>query len=462
MPLRFNPVVCLLSTGLALMAEMPTVPPSGAASAMDHLLVTRYLPGKAGAAVLVKRGRKTLFHKAYGLASLELGVPMRVDHVFRIGSVTKSFGAVLILQLVDEGKLDLDVPISTYLKDTPKAWAKITLAHLLSHTSGLASYTSGPQGGYAVLRSRRRSLAEVLATLHALPLEFEPGSAFTYSNSGFLLLQQILERTTGLDFTANLQARITGPLGLKHTRMCNPELPTPGLVTGYTDGGHPTYPAPLDIAFMDGGMASTLEDLATFTEALHNGRLLRPGTYRRMTTEVCTADGTPVGYGLGLWIRSSQGHKLVGHGGDVTGFSAEVEADLEAHTVAVILQNEDKFGAAHAVNVEYLSRRLLALAAGWSIPEPKTMPLPESALAQLVGTYESSEGKRVISVDHDRLWSRNNGGHPYELKASSPTTFFIEGNELRLRFTVEGGRAIKVQKYEDQGQEGPVARRLVE
>jgi len=446
-----------LGIGLVAVAQLPAATPN---QSIDQLLATRYPPGRPGASVLVKRGREVLFRKAYGLASLELGVPTRPEHVFRIGSVTKSFGAVVILQLVDEGKLSLDVPISTYLKDTPKAWEKITLAHLLSHTSGLPSYTSGPQGGYAVLRAKPRSLDEVLATLHDLPLDFEPGTAFTYSNSGFLLLEKIIETTTGQGFAFNLRHRITEPLGLKHTRQCLVDETTPGLVSGYTDGGHPTYPAPLDIAFMDGGMVSTVADLAAFTEALHGGRLLRPETYRRMTTQVRTPDGSGVGYGLGLWIRSSQGHTLVGHGGDVVGFSAEVETDLQAHTVAVILQNEDKFGAGHAVNVEYLSRRLLALAGGRTIPEPRAVSLSPAQLAAVVGRYTSVQGTRVISLESGRLWSRNNGGRPYELQASSPTTFFMEGQEVRLRFLLEGGRVVALQKYEDQGEVGPVAKRV--
>lgn len=448
---------CLLFAAAALSA---TGPEAGGSKVMDAFLAQRYRPGKAGASVLVKRGGHVLFRKGYGLASLELGVPVKSGDVFRIGSVTKSFGAVVILQLVDEGKLALDAPLSTYLKDTPKTWEKVTLAQLLSHTSGIPSYNAGPQGGYAALRAKRRSLDEVIAAFRDLPLEFEPGTAFTYSNSGYLLLEKVIETVTGQGFFANLATRITGPLGMKHTGGGDPDVHVPGLVTGYTNGGLPTYPAPLDISFMAGGMVSTTEDLARFTEALHGGRLLRPDTYRRMTTQVSTADGSGVGYGLGLWIRSSQGHTLVGHGGDVVGFSAEVETDLQAHTVVVILQNEDKFGAAHAVNVEYLSRRLLAVAGGQPIPDPKPILLSQELLARVVGRYKSTQGTRIISLENGRLWSRNNGGRPYELQATSPTHFFVEGQEVRLRFVFEGERAVALQKYEEQGEEGPMAKRV--
>lgn len=444
---------------VALGAVTPPVEATGI-QALDHLVTTRYIPGKAGAAVLVKRGRQVLLCKAYGQANLELNMRMRADYVFRIGSVTKTFGAVVVLQLVDEGKLALDSTISTYLKDAPTSWANVTLAHLLSHTSGIPSYNSGPQGGYAVLRSKRRSLDEVIASFKDLPLEFEPGSAFTYSNSGFLLLEKIIEVTTGRGFFENLATRITTPLGMTFTGGGDADALVPGLVTGYTDSGHPTFPAPVDISFMAGGMVSTVGDLAKFTEALHEGRLLRPATYRRMTTRYRTTDGHETEYGLGLWIRKSQGHTLYGHGGDVVGFSAEVEADPMAHTLVVILQNEDKFGAHHAVNVEYLSRRLLALAAGKPIPEPKAVNLTAEQLAQVVGSYASSQGRRVISLEQGELISRFNGSRPYRLKATSPTTFFDPQSELRLRFVIEHGRAVACQKFEDQGDEGPLAHRL--
>lgn len=430
--------------------------------ALDQFLAKQYPSDQPGASVLVKHGQQVLLRKAYGMASLELGVPMKPHHVFRIGSVTKSFGAVVVLQLVDEGKLALDVPISSYLKEAPQAWEKVTIAHLLSHTSGIPSYNAGPQGGYSALRAKRRTLDEVIASFKAQPLEFEPGSRFTYSNSGYALLEKLIVVSTGRGFFENLATRIAGPLRLKHTGGGDPDALIPGLVTGYTNGSSPTFLAPMDFSYLPGGMVSSAEDLAKFTEALHGGKLLRPETYRRMTTRFRLSDGTETEYGLGVWIRSSQGHTLVGHGGDLFGFSTEVEADPTAHTLAVILQNQDKFGTKDVRDVEYLSRRLLAQASGKPIAEPKAVTLSSEQLAKVVGTYATAQGKRVISLENGKLLSRNNGARPYELKASSPTSFFIEGNELRLRFILENGRAISVQRYEDQGEEGPIANRVGE
>lgn len=456
----FRPLLTLALFGVGTTGIALTPGGDAGIRALDRLFQARYAQGRPGASVLIKRGNEVLLKKAYGQASLELAVPMKPEHVFRIGSVTKTFGAVVILQLVDEGKLLLDAPLATYLKDVPKSWQKVTLAQLLSHTSGIPSYNSGPQGGYAALRSKRRTLDEVIASFRDLPLEFEPGSAFTYSNSGYLLLEKVIETATGQGFFPQLEARIIRPLGLHHTGGGNPDQHVPQLVTGYTADGRPTYPAPLDVSFMAGGMVSTTHDLATFNEALHGGRLLHPDSYRRMTTEIKTPNGEGTGYGLGLWIRNSQGHQLLGHGGDVVGFSAEVEADPSSRTLAIILQNEDKFAGKPVVDVEYLSRRALAAAAGRPIAEPRAVEVPEAQLLRLVGTYAAGPTRRIIRLEQGKLVSQVQGGRPHLLQPSSPTTFFSETSELRLRFVLEGGRAVAVQKFEDQGEQGPLGQRL--
>jgi serine beta-lactamase-like protein LACTB len=448
MALRVLPIV--LAFGLALRSGDP----------VDELLARAFAPDQPGASALLRKEGQVQLRKAYGMASLELGVPMRPDHVFRIGSITKTFVAVVVLQLVDEGKLALDAPISTYLKDAPRAWEKVTVAHLLSHTSGITDYLSGPKGGYGALRYKRLSLDEFIDTFRTWPLQFEPGSAFRYSNSGYLLLGKLIETTTGRAFPQELAARIASPLGLRHTRGGDPDALVPGLVTGYTDGAHPAFFGYLDGAYTDGCMTSTVDDLAAFAEALHGGRLLKPETYRRMTTSFRTTDGQKTGYGFGLFIRASHGHTLYGHGGDIFGFHGELEADPAAKAVAVVLHNGDQFGAHRSVAADYLTRRMLAAAQGQTLPEPTPVLLRPEQLAPLLGTYAGPSGRRIISLEAGRLVSRNNGGGPVALEASSPTTFFLPGDELRLRFTLEGGRATAVQRYEDGGEATPIARRV--
>lgn len=444
-----RPSVLLLLAGLALRAGGP----------LADLLDRHQASGPAGSVVLLKREGRTLLREARGMASLELGVPMREDQVFRIGSITKTFVATVVLQLVDEGRLDLDAPLATYLKDAPKAWEKVTVAHLLSHTSGIPDYLGGPQGGYGALRGRRLSLDQLIATFRPLPLQFEPGSAFTYSNSGYLLLGRIIREVDGRAFPEALAARITGPLGLAHTRGDAPGALVPGLATGYTDGGRPAFLTWLDGAYSDGCMTSRVDDLAVFAEALHGGKLLKPATYRRMITPMRLRDGRTGECGLGLFVRTSGGRVLLGHGGDLFGFHGELEVDPEARTVAVVLQNTDRFGASRSLAGDYLSRRLLAHAAGTPIPEPRRVALAPAQLAALAGTYAGPEGRRVVTVEAGHLVSRRDGGAPVVLEPSSPTTFFLPGEELRLRFSLKGGRAVSVQRYEDAGEEGAPALR---
>lgn len=431
-----------------------------AAEVPASFLAPHFPAREPGATALLKRDGKVLMKEARGMASLELDVPLKADQVFRVGSITKTFVAAMVLQLVDEGKLALDAPLSTYLPEAPKAWEKVTVAHLLSHTSGISDYLGGPHGGYSAIRARRLSLDQLIAHFASWPLEFQPGAQFRYSNSGYVLLGKLIRVATGRDFPAELAARITGPLGLTHTQGGDPDALIPGLATGYTDGSHPAYLARLDGAYTDGCLTSTAADLAAFAEALHGGRLLKPATYLRMITPFTFMDGSFSEYGFGLFIRRSHGHTLVGHGGDIFGFHGMLETDLDTRAVAVLLHNGDQFGPHRSVAADYLTRRMLARAAGTPIPEPRAMSLAPEALAQLCGTYEGSSGRRVIRLEQGQLVSQVNGGRPIRIQPATPSTCFAPGGELRLRFTFDQGRAVAVQAYEDAGEAGSTARRV--
>lgn len=441
---------------LALLAVCPALVVQAApadSKAFDALVSRHYVSGKPGAAVLVKQGDKVLLRKGYGLANVELGVPVKPEHVFRIGSTTKTFTSVAVMQLVEEGKLALDAPLSRYLKDAPKTWEKVSVEHLLTHTSGIPSYTSD----IAFLGMVRKDLTvdELIATFKDKLLDFEPGTKWAYNNSGYILLGKLIETVTGKDYYANLKTRVIEPLGLKHTGYGDEGVLIPGMVNGYKDGPVPASYISMTLPYAAGALVSNVDDLATFTLALHGGKLLKPASYQRMITPYKTSDGKDTRYGYGLFARTSNGRTLLGHGGDIFGFHCQVEADPAAKTVAVILHNGERL----AVDGGYLSRRLLGQATGYPLPEPKPIAVSPAQLAVLVGTYASSEGTRIISLNKGTLVSRMNGGRSFELKASNPTTFFVEGNDLRLRFSLENGKATSVQKYEDGGELSILAKR---
>lgn len=314
---------------------------------------------EAGTTILLMRDGKVLRQETLGMASLELGVKLQADHRFRIGSITKMFVAVLTLQLVDEGKIELDKPIHHYLPDLPPAWHAITVAHLLSHTSGIPDYLGGPQGGYSALRGRRLNQDEMIKLFFAWPLQFKPGERFTYSNSGYVVLSRLVEIVSQRNFSTLLGQRITTPLGMQNTFAKIEDRVIPGMVTGYTSGNQPTFITKMDSSFPDGSMISTTADLATFAKALVDGQLLSRASFEKMRTPFVFNNGEKSEYGFGVFMRQSQGHSLVGHGGDIFGFHAMLEFDVDSKAIAVILRNSDQFGARRLEPADKLSARLL-------------------------------------------------------------------------------------------------------
>ena len=196
-------VLWLLLLALPLRAEAP-------AARLDEIL-KGYFPADApGAAIIVSVGGKPMLEKAYGKANLELGVPLRPDHVFRIGSVTKQFTAVAILKLVEDGKLTLDTKLSSILPGWPDT---ITIEHLLTHTSGIPTFT-GRADYRAHIREDIRA-PELMARIQKLPLEFTPGTQFKYSNSGYNLLGLVVEKLSGMPWNGFLVHHFFIRLGIK-------------------------------------------------------------------------------------------------------------------------------------------------------------------------------------------------------------------------------------------------------
>lgn len=347
----------LLCLPLAVMAA-PNDPPSLEQS-LDAMIASRFRPELPGVAALVIKDGKPVLRKGYGMANVELGVPVRPEHVFRIGSTTKLFTATAIMLLVDEGKIALDAPVSRYLPDAPKQWDKVTIAHLLTHTSGIPNLTM--DSGYWRTTARlEHTLDELVAPARTRPLDFAPGSRFVYNNTGYHLLAQILEKVSGSEFFAFLDRRIARPLGLRHTGPGDDKQFHPGLVTGYQAGPRPAMPIANSNLHAGGGMVSTVDELATFMLALQAGKIVSPASVRRMNTSHVLPNGEATGYGLGEWVRTVNGHRLVGHGGYIVNFYSQLEMDIDAGIVAVTLHNGDKLGGDN----EELSRRLIAAIQG--------------------------------------------------------------------------------------------------
>jgi serine beta-lactamase-like protein LACTB len=347
---RFGLLLCFPLTVLAAPNH-----PAGLTKSLDSIISARFKPELPGVAALVIKDRKPVLRKAYGLANVELQVPLQPEHLFRIGSTTKLFTATAIMMLVDEGKLALDAPVTRYLKEAPHHWDKVTIEHLLTHTSGIPNLTM--DSGYWRTTARlEHTLEELIAPVRARPLDFAPGTKFTYNNTGYNLLGMVVERVSGKDFFAFVEERIAKPLALKHTRESDDKRVIPGLVTGYRGGPSPAWPIANSNLYASGGLVSTVDDLAVFMLALQDGKLVSAANVKRMNASYVLPNGKATGYGLGSWVRTVNGKHLVGHGGYVFNFYSQLEMDVDSRIVAITLHNGDKFGGDN----EELSKQLIS------------------------------------------------------------------------------------------------------
>ncbi|MBK9163180.1 MAG: beta-lactamase family protein [Acidobacteria bacterium] len=295
-----------------------------------------------GAAVAVIRNGKVEKVKGYGLASLEFQAPVSPDSVFEIGSVSKQMTAAGILLLVQDGKVGLDEKISVYLPGTPESWKSVTVRHLLSHTSGIKNYTG--LSGFEL--SRRLSAEQFIAQLSPLPLEFESGERYTYSNSGYNLLAHIIERQSGKKYLDFMRERIFRPLGMNRTGERDPQFIIPLRASGYEwridrytgrDGN-------LTDLMGAGSITSTIEDMIKWERALRGDAFLRPETKREMWTPFTFNNGERSAYGLGWRISDVRGHKLIGHTGQTAGFGAAIFRYVDSNITVIVLTNLGELG----------------------------------------------------------------------------------------------------------------------
>lgn len=275
-----------------------------------------------------------------GIANAD-GEPMTLDHQFRVGSISKPFVAVMILQLVEEGTLDLDAPLGAYLEESPVG-RDVTIGQLLSHRSGIANYTDLPSFADTIADPTVPSTPAEIVELAAAAESGLPGQQFSYSNTNYILLGQLLEAVDGRSLNDALSARITGPLGLRNTYFAEPDGPEPTLLAEpwslgrYAGLEDSPYTAWETAAWAAGALVATPDDLATFMSGLAGGELLDEETVAEMTDFTARPD-----YGLGLGEVPFEDGKAWGHGGGIAGFLSFMAYVPETGDAVVVLTNND-------------------------------------------------------------------------------------------------------------------------
>lgn len=354
----------------------------------------------AGLSVMIVRGADTLVHAGHGKADLELGAPATATTVYRVGSVTKQFTAALVQTLAAAGTLSVEDPLSRWL-EVPPAWRSterpVTLRHLLTHTSGIPSYTGDDE--FWSRAALPLAHDEVLDFVRDDSLEFTPGTDWSYSNTGYYLLGMVVEEATGRRYDRVLRDSLLAPLGLEATRYCWQAPLVEGRAEGYTrsdsvpgmgrlEEERLVNARQLSMAppFAAGALCSTVGDLVTWTRALHAGDVLPRAETGEMTTRARLAGGDTTHYGFGLSVGEVEDRRRIAHGGGINGFSAVLahyptgEGPGDDLTVAVLVNSD----AASAGEVE---EPLARAALGIPPVEVDDRPVSAALAERLTGRY---------------------------------------------------------------------------
>jgi len=402
------------------------------ASQIDKLLTGVYKPDGPGAAVLVKKHGQVILRKGYGLANLELNVPVEPDMIFRLGSITKQFTAVAILMLAEEGKLSLQDEITKFLPDYPTQGKKFTVEHLLTHTSGVKSYTDLPE--WLPLQRKDMTVDEIIALSKDKPMEFAPGERWKYSNSGYILLGAIIEKASGKTYADFIQERIFGPLGMKSSCYDSTSRIIPRRAAGYTKGNSGFENAPylsMSQPYAAGSLASSVDDLATWTESLLAGKLVKRETLERAFTSYKLKDGQETRYGYGWCISDYEGHRLIEHGGGIHGFLSHALFFPEDQVFVAVLANS----AVMELQPEPLAFKAGCLALGIPYKEPVPVSLPEKELEPLTGVYADALGVELyVTRQESKVFCQITGAGKSEIRPVSAGEFFVTDFPARIQF----------------------------
>jgi CubicO group peptidase (beta-lactamase class C family) len=307
--------------------------------------VSKYVRGEMeqqhipGVALLVSRDGKTVQAEGFGLANVELEVPVKPETIFQSGSVGKQFTATAVMMLVEEGRLGLNDPLTKYFPDAPASWNEVTVRQLLSHTAGF--------GDYPDKFDFRKDWTEdeLLKMVEGIPLAYPPGTKWDYSNLGFLTLGILIHRVTGEFYGDFLQQRIFQPLGMQTTRIISEADIIPNRAAGYRlvkgELKNQEWVAPMVNTTADGSLYFSVLDLAKWDAALYTEKLLKQSSLDQMWTPAKLKDGQPnkEGYGFGWFIGERHGHRVISHDGAWQGFKTAIARYVNDQLTVVVLAN---------------------------------------------------------------------------------------------------------------------------
>jgi CubicO group peptidase (beta-lactamase class C family) len=425
----------------ALLASCTTAqkfPDKKLTSNLDSYLSGKFKPGNPGCAVLIAKQGKVIYKKAFGSANIELNTPMGPEMVFRIGSITKEFTAVSILQLLDKGKIALTDSIQKFIKGFHYKGHTITIENLLTHTSGIRGYE---QLDAKIPNAMRVDFPPniIVDSLDNLSLEFEPGTKYSYSNSNFFLLGYIIEQLTGKTYQQYIKENIFEPANLTATFYDNPSEIIPNRASGYSYSNNKYWNSgyiSMSLVYSAGALVSNVSDLLKWYQALYSGQLLKKETFQKAITPHKLTNGNMSDYGYGFFIRNEKGIKSVGHGGAIDGYRAITTYYPEQDIFIALLCNseQDDFLALY----DNIANPVLGNSFQSSY---KDLKISDAILDNYIGNYrfieDTAQFIKIYKKDGRLYGELSNGtGSNMALLAQSETLFYLP-DVRRIATTIE-------------------------
>lgn len=374
-----------------------------------------------GLSLAVIKDAKPVKVKGYGSSNLELGTRVAPETVFKIGSVSKQFIAAGIVLLNQEGKVGYDDSVRKYFEDAPETWQPITLRHLMTHTGGLVRESPA----FDMLKPR--SDAELIRAAYSTPLVFRPGEKYQYCNLGYFMLAEIITRVSGKPWPDYLQSKVFAPLGMNATRATNNEILVPNRASSYawSEGKYRNAELMLGVR-PSGAFISTVLDLAKWDAALYSDSPIPAQQRQLMWSPIKLNDGTESHYGFGWQLEKVGQHRLVRHGGTLTGFRAEMSRFIDDRLTVIVLTN------AELAKPDGIALRVAAFYIPDLLPTRKVAKVDARVLDGYTGRYQMSGGPdRIVTRRGDKLPISvvQGNGESFEvgvLRPETATRFFNE------------------------------------
>jgi CubicO group peptidase (beta-lactamase class C family) len=393
-----------------------------------------------GGSVLVMQADQVLMTLGFGLADLEWEVPVGSDTSFRLGSISKPITAIAILQLVERGVLDLDAPISTYLNDLAPQLGRPTLRQLLSHTSGLPDHFSLPQIP-SIMRNPITPTG-ILELMSEVEPVFEPGTRWSYSNFNYVVLGYLIEHidAQGRDYGQYIEEEIFEPLGMTDSHYDRQSSVIPRRARGYDHDGVAvvnTITVETSLAYAAGAMMSSADDMALFTNALRENRLLGPDMQNEAWTPTQLNDGSATRYGLGFNITEFMGERVVWHSGAINGFQTAWLHMPDSDRSVAVLSN-----GFYLANTTTMARRILAYMADQPVPDFTVQPFVDADWPGLEARYALADGRTLQLHVQDGVRFNVDGDSWADLAYAGSDVFFWPDSLSHLRIQRDAGGEI--------------------